>query len=431
MGNSHSMLQRVFPDMEETLLDAVALDLEGHEDDDDDELLAEDEDDILEDFQPPRGTPSDYSQQVRIDWTAHVYQCTGDGSWRRKYKMSYAAFVQLCNILSDTINKNFTKSRHGTPCFLELIVAIGLRYLSGVPIDAISDIYKISTGYARECRNDFLAGVILSDTLRITLPQTFNEWDQVRHGFHSVASYGLFHGTAGAMDGFFQPMYKPRITDVGDNVRGYFSGHYNMYGLNVQAACDSKLRFLYFGVLAPGNMGDSVAFDNATELKNAINNLPLGMFFVADAAYPLGERLLVPFTGANRYDQVNDAFNFYLSQMRIRIEMAFGRLTNKWRILRSRINGKVSNVSKILYVCATLHNFVIENENEEQVGVGEVYNYQNMPENIDIIGVNAPNGLEYLPVVPDEELEIIEGYSHTRQAILDTILQENITRPNY
>ena len=29
-----------------------------------------------------------------------------------------------------------------------------------------------------------------------------------------------------------------------------------------------------------------------------------------------------------------DAFNFYLSQLRIRIEQTFGLMTNKWRILR-------------------------------------------------------------------------------------------------
>ena len=29
-----------------------------------------------------------------------------------------------------------------------------------------------------------------------------------------------------------------------------------------------------------------------------------------------------------------DAFNFYLSQLRIRIEQTFGMMTTKWRILR-------------------------------------------------------------------------------------------------
>ena len=66
-----------------------------------------------------------------------------------------------------------------------------------------------------------------------------------------------------------------------------------------------------------------------------INNLPTGIFVVADAAYTLLEHLLVPFIGCMADDPDRDAYNFYTSQMRIRIEMAFGRLvrTNKLKDL--------------------------------------------------------------------------------------------------
>ena len=55
-----------------------------------------------------------------------------------------------------------------------------------------------------------------------------------------------------------------------------------------------------------------------------IQKLAPGRFLVGDAAYELTEHLLTPFTGSQRLDQGKDAFNFYLSQVRIRIEMAFG-----------------------------------------------------------------------------------------------------------
>ena len=55
-----------------------------------------------------------------------------------------------------------------------------------------------------------------------------------------------------------------------------------------------------------------------------IRKLSLGRFLVGDAAYELTEHLLTPYTGSQQSDQGEDAFNFYLSQVRIRIEMAFG-----------------------------------------------------------------------------------------------------------
>mmetsp|Transcript_6544 Transcript_6544/g.7340 ORF Transcript_6544/g.7340 Transcript_6544/m.7340 type:complete len:89 (-) Transcript_6544:71-337(-) len=74
-----------------------------------------------------------------------------------------------------------------------------------------------------------------------------------------------------------------------------------------------------------------------TDLVKVIKNLPKGCYFVGDAAYILLEGLLVPFTGSQKRHPQNDAFNFHLSQMRIRIEMAFGRLVRKFGILKTNI----------------------------------------------------------------------------------------------
>ena len=56
---------------------------------------------------------------------------------------------------------------------------------------------------------------------------------------------------------------------------------------------------------------------------------------MGDAAYTLSDILLIiPFTGTQHNDVDNDAYNFYLSQLQICIEMAFGHLVQKWGILQ-------------------------------------------------------------------------------------------------
>jgi hypothetical protein len=80
----------------------------------------------------------------------------------------------------------------------------------------------------------------------------------------------------------------------------------------------------FFGVVAPGKCGDQVAFER-TPLYDYVRNLPPGYYLIGDAAYSVEDSLLTPFTGGHRNDAIKDAYNFFLSQLRIRIEMAFGR----------------------------------------------------------------------------------------------------------
>ena len=74
-------------------------------------------------------------------------------------------------------------------------------------------------------------------------------------------------------------------------------------------------------------------------MKAALTSLPPGLFGLGDAAYTLSEHLLIPFTGSDRLDPAQDAFNYYLSQLRIRVEMAFGRLVKKFGILSGKVGG--------------------------------------------------------------------------------------------
>ena len=105
---------------------------------------------------------------------------------------------------------------------------------------------------------------------------------------------------------------------------------------------------MYFGVVAPGKWNDNATYPLCVVLKQAIESLPLGLYFVGDAAYSNHENLLVPFIGAHQLNLDNDAFDFHFSQIRKRIEMAFGRLTNKFRILKPEIDGLIHNRAAIV-----------------------------------------------------------------------------------
>ena len=79
------------------------------------------------------------------------------------------------------------------------------------------------------------------------------------------------------------------------------------------------------------------------------------------------DQVLVPFTGSQRDNPDKDAFDFFLSQLRIRIEMAFGLMTNKWQILQKEMITTLSTSAKVLEACARLHNFVIDMDRDEDL----------------------------------------------------------------
>jgi hypothetical protein len=47
------------------------------------------------------------------------------------------------------------------------------------------------------------------------------------------------------------------------NPESYYSGHYSTHGLNVQAVCDVRCRFIFFAVAAPRSTADQTAFEKA------------------------------------------------------------------------------------------------------------------------------------------------------------------------
>jgi hypothetical protein len=148
---------------------------------------------------------------------------------------------------------------------------------------------------------------------------------------------------------------------------------------------------------------------------------PAGLFIAANAAYIVTEHILIPFTGSQRQDRVKDTFNFFLSQLRIRIENAFGFLTTKWRVLRKPLEGSLKVNTDILQICALLYNFVIDNKDDDFIADTSLDG-----PNIRVMS-ESPLSWGYLPTV--EPLEAHPGTSQMRAAILRHIHRYGYCRP--
>jgi len=380
-------------------------------------------------------------QDTRLNWSKHLEKLQHAGEFDSTHRMSFETFTKLKNILGDRIQLDAAKSNNSCPdasgyIYPELIMHIGLRTLAGGKFPDIRDAAGVSRASVCHCRDLFLDAVLDAHELAIMLP-TLEELPELAARFRSKSTFEAMKGCVGCIDGLLARIVQPSV----ENPRVHFSGHCHCCGLNVQAMCDERLRFRFFAVAGVGNAADSAAFDGLS-IKDWVLSLPAGYFIVGDAAHLLDDRLLVPCTGRSRGDDANDVFNCCLSQLRIRIEMAFGGLSTKWRILRQPIECNLENTSKILEACARLHNFEItEDQADDFIPPVNGQHKHTMEENFDIDALEdfEVGGNGFIPIRPEDDhpewdatQEVqLRGHSFTRESIRHHILQHGHQRPTH
>jgi hypothetical protein len=101
----------------------------------------------------------------------------------------------------------------------------------------------------------------------------------------------------------------------------------------------------------------------------SLNNIELrdirtGRYFVtADNAFPLSNELLIPFHRSHlNGDRYKDCYNYYLSQLQIQVEKAFGRLTTKFGLLQQKMMCSQKSQSLALEVATKIHNYIINTD---------------------------------------------------------------------
>ncbi|KAL7474611.1 hypothetical protein ACHAW6_000578, partial [Cyclotella cf. meneghiniana] len=155
--------------------------------------------------------------------------------------------------------------------------------------------------------------------------------------------------------------------------------------MNCQACVKADLQFMYFGVISLGSINDNISYPNAIPLKNAFDSLPL-------------------------------------------VEMAFGRLVNKFHIVSGTTVGLQDRASSVLIACVQLHTYIIH---EDKPRGDKFEGFSNDIAYLDDVSTSpiAPLGMTYLPVVPNDKFQKYDGIFCTREAIVEFIREQDIRRP--
>jgi hypothetical protein len=304
----------------------------------------------------------------------------------------------------------------------ENVVQMTIRCLAGGSFHDVRRIAGVSIpSYYRLVQKGIDAVVKCTHpSLAISFPETESDIETMTSGFRRLSSCGLFEGCIGCIDGWLCRVRAPPQKDTqGPGQRKYFSGHYQAFGINVQCVCDFESRFTYVSAMCPGSVSDLVSYEE-TELSKRVEKLPVGVFLLGDNAYMLSEHLLTPFPG-NELPSNQDAFNFYLSQLRIRVKMAFGLLVSKWRSFRAPIEASIEHTTQRVLAAQKLHNFYIterlQRDKDDHANASEI-------EPLHFQGTTAA----YLP---SDLIVRVGANSLLRDIMVRRISDSNAVRPTY
>ena len=125
------------------------------------------------------------------------------------------------------------------------------------------------------------------------------------------------------------------------------------FGMNLQGTVNHHCQFLHISVQHPASTSDYLTF-STMDLFHKLEKpgfLAPGLCLFGDNAYVNTPYMATPFR--NVPSGSKDDYNFYHSQVRIRVECAFGQLVQRWGVLRRAISSKVS-MKKVNCLCMAL-----------------------------------------------------------------------------
>jgi len=369
--------------------------------------------------------PSIFEQ--RLAWNDFCELHISRGTFDRRLRMTKASFDKLLSYLVDYLWINETQAdRRGGGITPELCLYCTIRWLAGGSYLDICDVAGISKASFYRVVWRTITAIVLSPDLKIVWPTTDEEIGRAIGGFASISTECAIENCVGVVDGYLLRIKVPSKKEV-PNVKSFFSGHYQCYGVNVQAVADHNSRFIYFSLAAPGVTADRDAICHCN-LKELVENLPFGICIIGDPAYEGSEHMVPIYQGLDRKNPKYDNFNFYASQLRIRVEMAFGLMQMKWGILQRPVGCSMKNLKWMAQAIARLHNYVID----ERLAM-------DMDPAAEIREI-ASNGPSYHPTVPEDEngdpilldrlfQGTIQGQSLLREAMADRVQRLQLMRP--
>ena len=295
---------------------------------------------------------------------------------RKSYRMSWDTFQLLHETLEEKLIEEFGFKEEGEALYIPngaiptlLRLSAALRFFAG---GAVYDI-MLTHGLSKSSVYKSIYGVVNVVNREKSLSFNHNGAEFPTHDEQRAIASG-FHAKSGAdfdkiimtIDGMLIWTIQPSKSEceflkIGERV--FHCYRKDKYGFLLMAGCDHETKFRWADIRHPAACSDYLAWvssDVGRQLENDDSDLILkDHTIVGDNAFVENHTMATPIPGLS-ISTLEDDYNFYLSQVRITIERAFGILVHRWGVLRRPLAISVLNVPAFVTCLMRLHNFCID-----------------------------------------------------------------------
>lgn len=187
----------------------------------------------------------------RMAWGTYAERHCARGTFQIRLRMSFDSFNVLLGHIRQDLLVNETQAKHrGGTILPELCLYCTIRWLAGGSYLDITHICGISKSSFYRVAWKTITAIVKCDALRPVFPTSTEDIGSAICGFASISDQGVINNCVGAIDGYLLRIKVPLAKEV-KNVKSFFSGHYQCYGVNIQAVADHHCRFLFLAFSGP------------------------------------------------------------------------------------------------------------------------------------------------------------------------------------
>ena len=222
---------------------------------------------IIEKGNSPKGRPKGSKNRRRQHKTVSaLFDEYGPIFFRRAFRMDQTSFWTLLDLIEPKMGGKPKRKRGRTPngdIANSARLAMAIRYFAGGdPLD-ICVVFGVTKEAVYRSAWIVVDAIHQTKTLNISYPTKHEEQLKVAQEFKKN-SKAQFDNCAGCIDGILIWINKPSSKDLDTKLKcgskKFFCGRKKKFGLNMQAVCDSRRRFLDVNIGYPGSTSDYLAF---------------------------------------------------------------------------------------------------------------------------------------------------------------------------
>ena len=203
--------------------------------------------------------------------------------------MSMSSFDKLLSYIRESLEVDSDMAwLQGGEIILEILLYCMLHYLAGGSYTNIFFFVGISSASFYHVIWKTMYVIVWCKELQISWPNTKEKAVDSAAGFSSISTNHVMTECVAVLDSYHMAIITPPKKEV-HNVKSYFSGHYQTYGINIQVVCDHNCCFLFIGVGGPGVMGEREAVKESG-LSELVEKLPGLLYYIGDCAYTPTEK---------------------------------------------------------------------------------------------------------------------------------------------